>query len=173
MFAGCQTRFTAEKYAEQVVPLQEVVTVNGVDQVITKSCITASGGWCWTARSPLWATEAVKGLDIGCKGQSVWLRTDTYKRDLSENAVAMTKTIFDGSTNLVAAIGKAYAMIASGGSADAVSAVSQKVYSYFKEKGGDETKSTVTCENGKCTVTDGSVCIECDADGNCTDCTVL
>ena len=168
--AGCQTRLTAEKFPEQPLPIQEKVTVNGVEQLVTKSYVMASGGWYWTARSPLWATEALQGLDIGCEGQKVWLKTDSYSRDLSTNSVAMTKTIFDGSTNLVGAIGKAYATIASGGSAELASTVASKVYSYFKGKGGDEAKSTVTVEGDTLKVSDGAVCVECDAAGECTDC---
>ena len=62
---GCQTRITAEKNAEQVFLIQEKVTINGIEQIITKDVKTASGGWYATARSPLWATEGLEGLQIG------------------------------------------------------------------------------------------------------------
>ena len=169
--AGCQTRITATKHAEQALPIQEVVTIDGKEQVITKSYQIASGGWEATARSPLYATEGLRGLDLGVNTNStVYLRIDSYDRDLSTNAVVMVKTIFDGSAGLATAIGKAYASIASGGSTEAVAAITQKVYNYFKSKGGDESKSIVTVEGESMKVSDGSVCIECDAAGNCTDC---
>ena len=63
--AGCQTRITAEKYAEVVTPIQKVVKVNGEDVVITANALVSSGGWYATARSPLWATEALSGLSLG------------------------------------------------------------------------------------------------------------
>lgn len=172
VLTGCQTRLTAEKYPEVPLPIQEVVEVNGQQQLITKSYQMASGGWYWTARSPLWATESLKGLDIGCEGVKVWLKTDSYNRDLSTNAVVMTKTIFDGSTNLVGAVAKAYATIASGGSSDLVSAVATKAVNLFKSLGGDESKSTVTTTDSTLTISDGSTCVECDANGNCTDCSI-
>ena len=167
---GCQTRLTAQKFAEVPLPIQEKVTVNGQEQLVTKSYVFASGGWYWTARSPLWATESLKGLDIGCEGTKVWLKTDSYNRDLSTNAVAMTKTIFDGSTNLVGAIGKAYATIATGGSGELAATVASKVYNYFKDKGGNEAASKILVDEAAqtLTVSDGTVGVVCDAAGNCS-----
>lgn len=170
---GCQTRLTAEKYPEIPLEIQEVVEIGGQQQIITKDVKMASGGWRWTARSPLWATESLMGLDIGCEQDKVWLRTDSYNRDLSTNAVVMTKTIFDGSAGLAAAIGKAYASIASGGSSELAGAAVSKIYSYFKSLGGDESKAVVSTTGDKLQVSDGSTCIECDAAGNCTTCSDL
>lgn len=168
--AGCQTYITATKNPESILPLTKTVTApDGTVTVTVTGYVTASGGWKASARSPLWAAESLRGLDIGVETNgTVHLILDDYSRDLSTNAVVMTKTIFDGSTNLVTAIGKAYALIAGGGSTEVVSAVANKAAAYFKEKGGDASKSTVTCENGVCSVSDGNVCIVCDADGNCS-----
>ena len=171
MCAGCQTRITAEKFAEVAHPIQAVVQTNGVDVVITTGYMVTSGGWYATARSPLYAKEELRGLNIGVyTNGTVSLALDSYERDLSTNAVVMVKTIFDGSANLALAVAKAYATISTGGATDASSALVSKVVSYFKSKGGDPGKSTVTAEGDKITVTDGSTCITCDAAGNCTDC---
>jgi hypothetical protein len=171
MCAGCQTRITAEKFAESAHPIQAVVQTNGIDVVITTGYMVTSGGWYATARSPLYADEIMKGLDLGVMTNgTVYLRLDSYHRDLSTNAVVMTKTIFDGSSNLALAVAKAYATIQTGGATDASSALVSKVVNYFKSRGGDASKSTVSAENGKITVTDGSTCISCDEAGNCTDC---
>ena len=65
--------------------------------------------------------------------------------------------------------------VAGGGAqADTALSVGQKIYEYFKSKGGDETKATVSTDSASNTVkvTDGSTCIQCDAQGNCSDCTV-
>ena len=56
---------------------------------------------------------------------------------------------------------------------DATGAIVNKVVSYFKSKGGDASKSTVTSDGHKITVTDGTTCISCDPYGNCTDCTLV
>lgn len=171
VFIGCQTRLTAEKFPEVAHPIQAKIATNGVDAVITTGYMVTSGGWCATARSPLWADEVMKGLDLGVMTNgTVYLKLDSYNRDLSTNAVVMTKTIFDGSANLAAAVAKAYAAISTGGGSEAASSVVSKVVNYFKAKGGDPSKSTVTAENDKLTVTDGVTCISCDSAGNCSDC---
>jgi len=175
VLTGCQTRITAEKYAEQVLPIQQVVTVNGQEQLVTTHYQIASGGWYATARSPLYAAEALEGLAIGVETNgTVRLELGKYSRDVSTNAVVMVDRMFSGGAQLVVAIGDAYVKIAGGGAqASTVTSVATKVYSYFTEKGGDVSKATVTTDeaNSTVTVTDGSTCVTCDKDGNCTDCT--
>ena len=169
---GCQTRITAEKYAEVAHPIQAKVTVNGEDQVINVGYMVTSGGWYATARSPLYAQEELKGLQIGVGTNGfVSLALGEYQRDLSTNAIVMVKTIFDGSVNLVNAAAKAYATIQSAGGTVAAESVGKKIADYFKSKGGDAAKSTVTANsaNKTVTVTDGTTCITCDELGNCTD----
>ena len=173
MCAGCQTRITAEKFAEVAHPIQAVVQTNGVDVVITTGYMVTSGGWYATARSPLYAKEELRGLNIGVSTNgTVSLALDSYERDLSTNAVVMVKTIFDGSANLALAVAKAYATISTGGTSEAASSIASKVVNYFKSKGGDESKSTVTADGDKLTVTDGTTCVQCDAAGNCSECSI-
>ena len=174
MMTGCQTRITATKNAEVAHPIQEVVKVNGEDQVITRGYQVTSGGWEATARSPLWASETLKGLEIGVQTNgAVTMSIDKYGRDLSTNAVTMTKEMFSGGAQLATAIGDAYVKIAGGGAqADTALSVTKKIISYFTSKGGDAAKATVTTEDGKVKVTDGTTCVECDKDGNCAECTV-
>ena len=155
VLAGCQTRITAEKYPETPLPIQEVVVVNGTTQLVTKAYAMASGGWYVTARSPLFAKEAIRGLDVGAQTNgTVYLRTDSYDRDVSTNAIVMVKTIFDGSANLVDACAKAYASIQTAGAATATGAVAEQI----------AASKTVT-------VTDGATSIVCDEAGNCSPCT--
>jgi hypothetical protein len=169
VFVGCQTRVTWEKNPETALPIQSVVTVNGIEQLATTGYQMAGGGWLVTARSPLWAKEQFSGfsLSLGTNGE-ISVSLNSYDRDLSTNAVVMTKTIFDGSANLALAVAKAYATIQTGGASEAIVG---KVVSFFKSKGGDASKSTVTSDGTTIKVTDGSTCITCDAAGNCTDCT--
>lgn len=171
-FAGCQTRVTWEKYPETAHPIQEVRAVNGVEQVITIGYQITAGGFCVTARSPLFARESLNGFNAQTFTNGTFSASfGAYERDLSTNAVVLTKTIFDGSANLALAVAKAYATISTGGSADATGAFVSKVIAYFKSRGGDASKSTVTSDGQKIIVTDGSTTIQCDADGNCTTCT--
>ena len=175
VIAGCQTRITAEKFPEVAHPIQSVVTTNGVDAVITVGYMVTSGGWYATARSPLYAKEELRGLNIGVSTNGmVTLGLDSYDRDLSTNAIVMVKTIFDGSANLVDAAAKAYATIQTAGGTTAAGVVGKKIADYFISKGGNVSKSTVTADQstGTVTVTDGTTCISCDTDGNCSNCVV-
>lgn len=171
VFVGCQTRVTWEKYPETALPIQSVVEVNGMQQVVTTGYQMAGGGFCVTARSPLFAKEQLSGFkaDVFTNGMFS-VSVAAYERDLSTNSIVMVKTIFDGSANLAAAVAKAYATISTGGSSDAAGAIVSKVVSLFKSKGGDASKSTVTAEGDKITVTDGTTCVTCDAAGNCSYC---
>lgn len=169
LLTGCQTRITATKNAEVVHPIQRVVQVNGQDQVIVDRYEISSGGWEATARSPLYAKEALAGLEIGVETNgTVHLALGSYDRDLSTNAVAMVKEMFAGGANLAIAIGEAYTKIAGGAQADTVMTVAKTVYNAFTSSGGDATKATVTTEGETIKVSDGSVCTTCTVDGTCT-----
>lgn len=164
-FCGCQTRITAEKNAEVAHPIQSVVKVNGTNQVVTTGYMVTSGGWYATARSPLWADEAMKGLNIAVSTNgTVSLSLDDYSRDLSTNAVAMTKVMCDAASDITAKV--TAAIVTHGGSVAAgstQSAISTLVSNFIKA-GGDAKKATVTCEDGSCSITDGSVIC---TDGSC------
>lgn len=167
---GCQTRITATKHAEAVHPIQKVVQVNGQDQVIVERYEISSGGWEATARSPLYAQEALNGLEIGVETNgTVKLSLGTYNRDLSPQAVTMVKEMFAGGANLAIAIGDAYTKIAGGGAqADTLMTMINKAYKAFTSGGGDASKAKVTINGETFDITDGSVCTTCTPDGNCT-----
>ena len=169
---GCQTVIKAEKNPEVAHPIQAVVQVDGKSQIITTGYMVTSGGWSAKARSPLYAKESLKGLQIGVSTNGfVSLSLGEYQRDLSTNAIVMVKTIFDGSVNLVNAAAKAYATIQSAGGTVAAESVGKKIAAYFKAKGGNPAKSSVIADSSakRVTVTDGTTSICCDALGNCTD----
>ena len=152
--AGCQTRITAEKFPEQIVP----VYINGG---AATNYIVASGGWYMTARSPLWADETLKGLklDIGRGANHVGFELADYSRDLSTNAVAMVDILAKAASDITA---KVCAAIVSHGGSVAAGGVSSLV-SRFVKAGGDASKASVSCEGGNCTITDGAT--TCTGDG--------
>lgn len=166
---GCQTRITATKNAEVAHPIQHVVKVNGEDQVIVDQYQVTSGGWEATARSPLYATEALEGLSISVSTNgTVSLDLNKYNRDLSTNSVVMVEKMFTGGAQLAIAIGDAYVKIAGGGAqADTVTAFVKKAYAAFTGGGGDPSKATVATEGDKLTISDGTTCTTCTPDGNC------
>lgn len=166
---GCQTRITAEKNPETVVPIEDVVTVNGEQRVIVRDVVRASGGWYATARSPLWAKEELRGLSIGvATNGTVTLGLDAYDRDLSTNAVVMAHQLVEDFGILAEKAIAAYASCgvsiigskaaASAGKTDARAAaeVKRAIASYIL-KGGSAQNASVTCKDGSCMFTDGVV----------------
>lgn len=151
--AGCQTVIQAEKFPERL-------------EIVEEKPIILSGGWRASARSPLWATESLRGLDLGVATNStVYFRLDAYDRDLSTNAVVLTEKTLDGAANLAAKIGAAFATGGASVTADAASAAAKALYDKFVAAGGNPDNATVECKDGVCTVRDGSVC----ESGNCSE----
>ena len=89
--------------------------------------------------------------------------------DVSTNGTAMVTGGIDAMTKLVSACSAAYVTIAGGGAqANTLTSVITQLISSFTSGGGDAAKATVTVEDGKVKVTDGSVCTTCTPDGTCT-----
>ena len=172
---GCQTRVQIERYEPtKILPQQEVRAFNGTNVLITTGYYVPPAHYCVTARSPLFANESVARFAANVGEYGTWsINADGYSRDLSTNAVVMVKEMFAGGAQLAIAIGDAYAKIAGGGAqASTVLSSAQKVYEYFTGKGGDASKAKVTVDEAAKTlkVDDGTTCVSCDAEGNCSDC---
>ena len=101
------------------------------------------------------------------------LEINNYHSGADTNLSALVSASMGGLTQLIATAADAYVKVAGGGAqADTALNVAGKMISYFTSKGGDASKATVTTEGEKVKVTDGTTCVSCDKDGNCTDCTV-
>lgn len=116
--------------------------------------------WTWTRLDTLSATA----------GAGVALTLNGYESGADSNLVALVKTSFDGAALLAAKIGAAIA--SSGGSvaADGVKSALSSAIQRYLSKGGSAANAKVTCKDGTCTITDGTVCETCDASGNCAAC---
>ena len=170
---GCQTRITAEKYAEVVTPIQKVVKVNGEDVVITANALVSSGGWYATARSPLWATEALSGLSLGvATNGTVYLNLDEYNRDLSTNAVVMVKTLSELASDIAGKVTAAICAYYGGGAVSATSKLGEltikditgKVQAKLAKKGITDAN----CKDCDPAAITKEVCEDCCVD--CKDC---
>ena len=152
ILAGCQTRITAEKFPERGLPIEKVVKVNGEERVITNDYKIASGGWYATARSPLWATEALSGLSLGvATNGTVYLNLDEYNRDLSTNAVVMVNTLSELAADIAGKVTAAICAYYGGGAVSATSKLGEmtikditgKIQTKLAQKGvTDKTAST-------------------------------
>ena len=172
ILTGCQSVFEVTKNPESVNPIHKVVTVNGQDQVIVDRYEISSGGYNGYYRAPLWSTEHIKGVKASVKTDGTFdLGIQDYQKDLSTNAVAMTREMFSGGAQLAIAIGDAYTKIAGGGAqAATLTDVTNKIIQAFTSGGGDASKAVVTADEagGKISLSDGSVCTTCTLDGTCT-----
>lgn len=152
---GCQTRITATKNPETAVPIYATAQ-DGIPYI--RGYQVLSGGWEATARSPLWADEAIKGLSIGvATNGTVTLSIDDYSRDLSTNAVTMAHNLVSDFAVLAE---KAAAAYATAGASVAAAGVKRAIAAYIL-KGGSAANAKVTCENGACTFSDGLVTETC------------
>ena len=164
MAAGCQTRITAEKHPEQMLPVYAAAPSNSVLYITDYR--PASGGWYATARSPLWATEALSGLSLGvATNGTVYLNLDEYNRDLSTNAVKVVENISELAADIAGKVTSALCAYYGGG---AVSATSKLGSMTIKDITG-----RVQAKLAKKGITDAN-CANCDAEAIarevCADC---
>ena len=168
---GCQTRIVAIKHPEVVTPIERVVEIDGTNRVITTDAIISSGGWEASARSPLWATEALSGLSLGvATNGTVYLNLDDYHRDLSTNAVLVVQSLSELAADVAGKVTAAICAYYGGG---AVSATSKLGELTIKDITG-----RVQAKLAKRGITDAN-CADCDpaaiakevCEEACADCT--
>ena len=169
--AGCKS-IEVERHAQQVATYTDT---NGVVKAVCDNAgkpVILDGGWCvdyfqhwnWQKFDELSATA----------GTGVSLTINKYESGADSNLVALVSTSLDGLTKLAVAVGEAYVKIAGGGAqADTALKTTSKIINYFRGKGGNVDKATVTTDetSGTLKIDDGTTCVTCDASGNCTECT--
>ena len=172
--AGCQTRITAEKFPEQMLPVYAAAPTGSV--LYVSGYIPASGGWYATARSPLWATEALSGLSLGvATNGTVYLNLDEYNRDLSTNAVAMVSTLSELAADIAGKVTAAICAYYGGGAVSATSKLGEmtikditgKVQAKLAKKGITDAN----CKDCDPAAIAKEVCEDCVydcTDGSCT-----
>ena len=98
------------------------------------------------------------------QGDVIGLKLRNYKDAVSPELNKVIETSFKGAAELAAKIGAAIAT--SGGSiaGEAGASLLKKSIANYLSKGGSAEKAKITCENGNCTITDGTIT------ETCTDC---
>lgn len=167
--AGCQTRITAEKHPEQMLPVYAAAPTGSVFYV--SGYQPASGGWHASARSPLWATEALSGLSLGvATNGTVYLNLDDYHRDLSTNAVLVVQSLSELAADVAGKVTAAICGYYGGGAVSATSKLGEltikditgKVQAKLAKKGITDANCK-DCDPGAIAK---EVCEDC-----CADCT--
>jgi len=171
--AGCKS-IEVERHAARLATIQNADGSVEVVRDKDNNPVVLDGGWS-VDYFQHWNWQKFDSLAANA-GEGVSLELNNYEGGADPtNLTALVSASFDGGTKLATAIGDAYVKIAGGGAqASTVLSSVQKVYEYFTSKGGDATKATVTTNTASNTlqVSDGTTCVECDAQGNCSDCSV-
>ena len=165
---GCRA-VTVENYGEEIARDADEKPVTLADGRIQ----TVKKGWK-VHHNQHWMTTTVDSMSATVKPEEIAFALNGLNTKPSEELNKMVGTSLDGLTKLVVACADAYTKIAGGGAqADVALATGKKVLEYFTSKGGDLSKATVSADTASntVTVTDGTTSIQCDAAGNCSDCT--
>lgn len=173
--AACAASMTGCKSIEVDRKAQSLATVQNADgtaQVVKDAAgnpIILDGGWS-VDYFQHWNWQEFDALTA--KAGQAELAINNYKGGAdATNLTAVVHTSLDGLTKLVATAADAYVKVAGGGAqADTAISVAGRVIKYFADKGGDTSKATVTTDGGVLKVSDGSTCVQCDAAGNCSEC---
>ena len=92
-----------------------------------------------------------------------------YKAEPSEELNKLVETSLKGAAELAAKVGAAIATSGGSVAGDAAYTALRNAISKYISKGGDASKAKITCENGNCTISDGTVtetCTDCIYSGN-------
>lgn len=174
--AACAAAMTGCKSIEVDRKAQSLATVQNADgtaQVVKDAAgnpIILDGGWS-VDYFQHWNWQEFDSLSA--KAGQAELAINNYKGGAdATNLTQLVHTSLDGLTKLVVACADAYTKIAGGGAqADTALSSAKKMLEYFTSKGGDVSKATVTTDANTVKVDDGTISIQCDAAGNCSDCT--
>ncbi len=99
-------------------------------------------------------------------GDTITLNLRNYRDNVSPELNRIVETSFKGAAELAAKIGAAIATSGGSVAGEAGTALLKKAIANYISKGGDVSKATVTCKDGNCTITDGTVTETCT---NCID----
>ena len=169
VFAGCKSVTVIRHPAT----LAKVATADGGEKVATDSKgapIVLDGGW-EVEYFQHWNWQKFDAMSATA-GPNVTFSLNGYEGGAdASNLVNLVEVSFKGAAELTAKIGAAIATsggsIAAEGGAKALAAAISK----FIKNGGDASKATVTCANGNCTISDGTISEVCeDCVDACADC---
>lgn len=132
-----------------------VCDTNGVVQTVYK-------GQKWDFNKNM-VDQAYDDVDFKrMKGNEIALRISNYKDQVSPELNKVVETSFKGAAELAAKVGAAIATSGGSVAGEAAAGALKNAIAKYISKGGDVSKTTVTCEGGNCTFTDGTVTEVCE-----------
>lgn len=135
-----------------------VLTKDGTIQTVKKGwSVYHNQHWMWTQ---------LDTMSAQVKPDDIQFAMGNLNSQPSSNLVALVDVSFKGACELTARIGAAIATSGGSVAGEAGAAAISSLVSKFVGKGGDTSAAKITCADGSCTLTDGTVT------ETCTDCYV-
>lgn len=114
-----------------------------------------------------WFEQTAESIEFARKpGDDISLKVKNYQDAVSAELNKLVDTSLKGAAELAAKVGAAIATSGGSVAGDAAYQALRSTIARFVSKGGDSSKATVTCKDGSCTISDGSVSETCT---NCMD----
>ena len=163
IIAGCRA-VTVRNYGEEVAKDAEgkpVTLADGRIQTIKK-------GWK-VHHNQHWMVTTADSINATVKPEEITFAMNGLNSQPSEELNKLVDTSLKGAAELAAKVGAAIA--SSGGSVagDAAYSALKSAIAKYVTKGGDVEKAEITCKDGSCTISDGTVtetCTDCVYSGN-------
>ena len=167
---GCKS-IEVERHAARLATVENADGTVSVVKDAANNPVILDGGW-EVDYFQHWNWQRFDSLSAKA-GQGVSLDINNYEGGAdATNLTALVHTSLDGLTQLIKEAAEAYTKVAGGGAqADTAVSTAGKIINYFANEGGDVTKAEVKTDTAAntVTVTDGTVSVQCDSQGNCTD----
>ena len=159
VLAGCLA-IKVEDYGHEPIRDKDgnpVLDANGQVQTVHK-------GQRWHYNKNM-VEQSAEEIDFTRKpGDDIHFIVKNYRDVVSAELNKVVETSFKGAAELAAKVGAAIATSGGSVAGEAASSAIQQTISNYIAKGGDVEKATVSCADGSCTITDGTV------SETCTDC---
>ena len=158
VFVGC-TSTTAEWGGERIITGADgapLVDKDGVVQKVKEPVKLSS----WRH----WIDTHVDTAKLDVSKEAIAFSMNGYKAEPSEELNKVIETSFKGASELAAKIGAAIATSGGSVAGEAGFALLKNAITKYITRGGDASKAKITCENGNCTISDGTIT------ETCTDC---
>ena len=111
-----------------------------------------------------WMDTHVDTAQLDVEKEKIAFTMNGYKATPSEELTKLVDTSLRGAAELAAKVGAAIATSGGSVAGDAAYQALRSAITKYITKGGDASKAKITCENGSCTISDGTVT------ETCTDC---
>lgn len=95
-------------------------------------------------------------------GDTITLNLRNYRDNVSPELNRIVETSFKGAAELAAKVGAAIATSGGSVAGEAAAGALKNAIAKYISKGGDVSKTTITCEGGNCTFSDGTVTEVCE-----------